>query len=176
MPKNMILCPNCKNIAYWNSYFQRYRCSHCNWEGEYQIHDKCDIEMEREVNETLWYSIMRYKDSVFGTNPDYTYQNDTFMCRSYNWNAEFEDEVNQEELEKSNGLFGHHNDFHFWHKPSGLKIYFYKYPLRSAEANMEITHEQFYAVLHDCKNSLEDEKGKGNIRFYTEIDKWWEKK
>ena len=42
----------------------------------------------------------------------------------------------------------------FWYKPTNLKIYWYKYPMRSAGANQEITTEYLEAVLEDCKNSL----------------------
>lgn len=30
----MILCPNCKALASYNSYFSRYLCSSCGWASE----------------------------------------------------------------------------------------------------------------------------------------------
>ena len=27
------LCPNCSSLVVWNSYFSRYICSKCGWEG-----------------------------------------------------------------------------------------------------------------------------------------------
>ena len=50
------------------------------------------------------------------------------------------------------------NTYHFWHKPSDFKIYWYKYALRGAKCNMDITDEQFIDVLYDCLNSLEEGK------------------
>ena len=80
------------------------------------------------------------------------YENDTFIVRSYNW-------VDEDA-----------NDWHFWHKPSGLKIEWYKYPLRGFEANMKITDDQFLDVLRDCTNSMEDGKA---VRFLHDIRRWW---
>ena len=119
---------------------------------------ECCFEFERSVNETLWYAIMKYNTnsnpkyynsdgSVYGDNPDHSFENDTFAVRAYDWNEE-------------------NNDWHFWHKPSGFKLSWYKYPLRSPMSNKEITHEQFYAILHDCMNSV-------HPQFTVQIDKWW---
>ena len=80
------------------------------------------------------------------------YENDTFAVRSYNW-------VDEDA-----------NDWHFWHKPSGLKIEWYKYPLRGFEVNMEITDDQFLDVLRDCTNSMEDGKA---VRVLHDIRRWW---
>lgn len=113
---------------------------------------ECIIDFERPVNETLWYAIMTCSSNggaVYGDNPDHTYENDTFVVKSYDWS----DEENT-------------NDWHFWHKPSGFKLQWYKYPMRSPLVNMEITHEQFYTVLHDCMNSV-------HPRFTVQIEEWW---
>ena len=40
--------------------------------------------------------------------------------------------------------------------------------MRGAEANMNITPEQFVDILHDCANSL-------HRNFTVEVDPWWEK-
>jgi hypothetical protein len=106
------------------------------------MNECCDIEMERPVNQTLWGAIM----GDLGT--DKAFGNETFECKLYNR----EDE--------------NLNHWHFWHKPSGLKIQWYKYPLRSPYSNMEITHEQLYDVLHDCQNSL-------HPQFRRQICDWW---
>lgn len=105
--------------------------------------DICNIEMERPVNQTLWGAIMW----DYGT--DSTIENETFVCKMYDWSDKDD------------------NDWHFWHKPSGLKIQWYKYPLRSPYSNMEITHGQFWDVLHDCRNSIYP-------KVTTQITKWWE--
>lgn len=114
--------------------------------------NECHFEMERSVNETLWYAIMKWEPenhdgAVYGDNPDHTFENDTFAVRAYDWEEE-------------------NNNWHFWHKPSGLKIEWYKYPLRSPMSNKEITHEQFYAVLHDCINSV-------HPHVTVQIKEWW---
>ena len=109
---------------------------------------ECIYKLEREVNEVLWYSVF---DGIYAYGRDINdFENDTFKVESYNWNDEDD------------------NDYHFWHKPSGLKICWYKYPLRSPMSNMEITHEQFLSVLRDCFNSL-----KTGVSY--EIEQWWNK-
>lgn len=110
---------------------------------------ECKYEFERDVNQVLWYSVFdedgEFSYGINGNN----FENDTFKIKSYNWNDEDD------------------NDYHFWHKPSGLKIYWYKYPLRSAMCNMPvITHEQFLTILKDCFNSLE-------TGIYYDIGPWW---
>lgn len=98
-------------------------------------------EFERQVNQDLFWFILGdfYEDNE-------SFENDTFILRMYDW----------DENKKPN----------FEHKPSGFKMYWYKYPLRSPEVNMNITHEQFSCILYDCRNSL-DQYAK-----YV-IDEWW---
>lgn len=115
--------------------------------------DKCLYQFERNVNETLWYSIMKWNNNncgdTYGDNPDHTFENEVFTVKSYDWNEE------------------DNNEWHFWHKPSGFKLQWYKYPLRIPFVNKNITHEQFYAILHDCMNSV-------HSNFTVAINKWWE--
>lgn len=106
--------------------------------------------MKRIVSQILWENCM----GGLGCNGN-NYENDTFAVRSYDWSEE-------------------NNDWHFWHKPSGLKVEWYKYPLRSFEANMDITDEQFLNVLWDCTNSMEEDRNL-STRFFHQVDKWWEK-
>ena len=101
------------------------------------------IEMERAVNQILWYECMGDVDEYF--------ENDTYIAKPYDW-SEYDN-----------------NDWHFYHKPSGLKIQWYKYPLRGAMWNMELTHEQFLDVLYDCRSSRYK-----NITW--DHDKWWERR
>lgn len=49
---------------------------------------------------------------------------------------------------------GTHEQVNFWHKPSGLKIAWYKYPLRAANLNQQITLEAFDAIVTECVVSL----------------------
>lgn len=82
---------------------------------------------------------------------DGDFSNDIFEFRAYSW----DDKI---------------NDYHFYHKPSGFKIEWYKYPLRGANCNMNITDSQFVDILYDCVNSLE--KGK-SFKVIHDIDDWW---
>lgn len=107
--------------------------------------------MNRMVSQVLWSNFM----GELGCNGN-NYENDTFAVRSYDWS----DDDN--------------NNWHFWHKPSGLKIEWYKYPLRSFEANMDITDAEFLNVILDCTNSMQEDKN-SSISFFHETDKWWEK-
>ena len=114
-----------------------------------EIHDKCDIQFERQVNETVWNAIMgAYREG------DIYAENGTFAIRGYSW---AENDPEDEDL----------NAWHFWHKPSGFKLQWYKYPLRSPYVNMDLTHEEFYAVLQDSMNSVRNFKD----RTYKS---WWE--
>ena len=38
----------------------------------------------------------------------------------------------------------------FHYKPTGFKLQWYKYPLRSPQANMEISNDEFKAMIEDC--------------------------
>lgn len=98
--------------------------------------------LTREVNQELWNYIMEEK-----YNGETAFENDVFQIKPYSWGEE-------------------PNDWHFWHKPSGLKIAWYKYPLRGVTANFQVTHEQFRAVLYDCMNSV-------HPSFTTMIIPWW---
>ena len=110
----------------------------------------CDIRMEREVNQILWHKVM----GDLGQNWDNTFENDTFVVRAYDWDDEY-----------------HNNDWHFWHKPSGFKLEWYKYPLRSPWSNIEVSHEEFLQILYDCHNSTQIE----SPRIFYDCDKWWER-
>lgn len=107
---------------------------------------KCIYEFEREVNQVLWEKFFTGKHDYGRDGNDF--ENDTFIARSYDWSDE------------------DRNDWHFLHKPSGFKLQWYKYPLRSPQVNMEISHEQFLDILKDCFNSLHE-----NVKY--DLNKWW---
>ena len=46
----------------------------------------------------------------------------------------------------------------FIHIPSGYKIWWYKYPLRSAYANKKISEKQFEKIIDECINSVKFQK------------------
>ena len=152
----MIICPQCKKyIIGYNSYFGSYFCNKCGYYGNGNIKsDKCDIPFERSTNEVLWNYTMVLKskwEDILGNN-GHDYENDTFMVRSYDWGLD-------DEADKR-------NEYHFWHKPSGFKLQWYKYPLRDPYVNMDITHEQFLDILRDCTNSI-------HPNFTYAINEWW---
>lgn len=86
--------------------------------------------------------------------------NDTFELRHYDWDAD--DWPN----EKPN----------FYHKPSGYKLWWYKYPLRSAEANMKISIKQFTDILYDCREAYVNRVSSVKISYNIGNKKWWKKK
>ena len=47
----------------------------------------------------------------------------------------------------------------FEYKPTGLKISWYKYPMRDAYSNQDISPEQFKEILDDCGNAMEEYNG-----------------
>lgn len=111
------------------------------------------FEFERLVNECIWRDQLSRIDVLIPKgyqSPGYEhFENDCFVIRPYDWNEPEEPLPN------------------FEHKPSGFKLWWYKYPMRSAECNMEITHEQFFDILVDCRNSFESH------RVYAYNDEWW---
>lgn len=38
--KNMIVCPKCGELVYFNSYFGAYICEHCSWEDASYAKDR----------------------------------------------------------------------------------------------------------------------------------------
>lgn len=151
-----ILCPDCKKYLIWyNSWFEKYFCNKCGYVGDGTMKsDKCDIPFERSTNEVLWNYTMVLKskwEDILGNN-GHDYENDTFMVRSYNWGLDDESDAK--------------NEYHFWHKPSGFKLQWYKYPLRDPYVNMDISHEQFLDILRDCTNSI-------HPNFTYAINEWW---
>lgn len=66
------------------------------------------------------------------------FENDTFIIRPYYWG---EDE----------SIASLPN---FVHKPTGLEISWYKYPMRDAYCNQDIDLESFKKILDECDKSL----------------------
>lgn len=117
-----------------------------------EIEDEFNYTIDRVVFECIW-------NNYFGDNigREEDYKNDTFECRIYCWNEEV-----------------WNNEYHFWHKPTGYKLRWYKYPLRGAEANMDLTSRQFLEILVDCQNSIYKDQG---IKLEDKtVGKWWEDK
>lgn len=107
-----------------------------------------DYHINRKVWQILWDALMTPHGFSWG---DGDFSNEIFEFRAYSW----DDKI---------------NDYHFYHKPSGFKIEWYKYPLRGANCNMDITDSQFVDILYDCLNSLQTNK---KIKVYHYVDDWW---
>lgn len=112
------------------------------------------FDIDRKVWQIIWDAIMSPRGFGWGGND---FENEVFQVRMYRWN-DIEDDPDN------------HNNYHFWHKPSGFKIEWYKYPLRGAYCNMDISDGQFVDVLYDCVNSIERENAVSVIHDLTE---WW---
>ena len=121
-------------------------------EAELIEENHMQYSVNRKVWQILWDAIM----TPFGFGQSgRIYNNDTFEHHPYLWE-------NDEEITK---------DYHFYHKPSGLKIQWYKYPLRDALCNMNITDNQFVDVLYDCINSLQNMMP---IKVIHDREAWWD--
>lgn len=100
--------------------------------------------MEREVNQIIWSHYIRGNIGYYEK-----FENDIFIIKPYDWSDNDD------------------NAWHFYHKPSGLKVRWYTYPLCAPYSNIKITHEQWRDVLVDCYNST------SNLIKYG-YDAWWE--
>ena len=75
-----------------------------------------------------------------GFDAQYEYENDTFVIRAYYWG----DDEAKAELPN------------FVYKPTGLEICWYKYPMRDAYSNQDVSIEDFKEILKECAMSMND--------------------
>lgn len=126
----------------------------------YPKNEELETDEDKEFNEVIDRAVFeciwnRYFGDGIGREEDY--KNDIFECRVYCWNEEV-----------------WNNEYHFWHKPTGYKLRWYKYPLRGAEANMDLSPRQFLEILVDCTNSIYKDQ---NLKVEDKtVGKWWEEK
>lgn len=142
-------CNNCKIKATCRDAFYE-RCNLCSY-YDTEI-DPIQFHLERRVNQIVWHY---YMDDM-GREP---FENDTFQIRPYSWDDYDEDGNNP-------------NEWHFWHKPSGVRLEWYKYPLRGVMTNRKLNSESLADILSDCHNSMEEGKG---VKFLHGYDAWWKK-
>lgn len=81
------------------------------------------------------------------------YENDVFVLRPYYW-GECDCDANEGEYHKKDCSLIQPN---FHHKPSGLKIKWYKHPFRDSYSNQEITLVSFFEIIHSCLQSIQGE-------------------
>lgn len=72
---------------------------------------------------------------------DFGFENDTFVIRPYYWGG------NSRAARRPNFVF----------KPTGYQMKWYKYPLRDAYANRDLSLDEFKAMLSVCAASLAPE-------------------
>lgn len=70
----------------------------------------------------------------------YVFENDVFSIRAYYW-GEDEDIAALP---------------NFVYKPTGLEISWYKYPMRDAYSNQDVSLEQFVEILTNCERSMKE--------------------
>lgn len=143
--------------------------------------ERCEIHnINRDSLQTLFIeSIIEMGFDEYGKYEkseleDNTYENSVFLLRPYSWSDgdctcgldEEESDLFYENKNKNlniNTDIGFHSIdcynssdriVNFWHKPTNLKIHWYKYPFRSASSNQEITYEYLEAIMNDCKKSM----------------------
>jgi len=112
------------------------------------------FSLNRFVNQEIFEHVLLESDFMKKCVEYYeTFENDVFSYRPYYWGDD------EEKMDLPN----------FEHKPSGFKLWWYKYPLRGNYCNMKITTEQFASILYDC---LESENPK--VKYSIGNTKWWE--
>lgn len=79
------------------------------------------------------------------------YENDVFVLRPYYW-GECDCDANDGEYHKKNCSLIQPN---FHHKPSDLRIKWYKRPFRDSYSNQEMTLISFFKVIHSCLQSIQ---------------------
>jgi len=75
----------------------------------------------------------------------------SFTIMSYDWNEEYEDYEGKATPDDNNP-----DRPNFFYKPTGLKVWWYKYPFRSAELSQDLTLGTFENILGCCKGELDE--------------------
>ena len=111
-----------------------------NSRGEY-----C-VEPRGEYQDAFCEFLFKNKFDMYGyfecDNREY-FENDTFIIRPYYWG---EDEAKQDLP-------------NFVYKPTGLEIDWYKYPMRDAYSNQDISIDEFKEILSNCEKSMGENNG-----------------
>ena len=80
-------------------------------------------------------------------NDEYdVFENDTFVVRPYYWGDD------EDEAEKPN----------FKYKPDGFEIRWYKYPMRDAYSNQDVSVAEFAQILAKCEQSMKEARHETN--------------
>jgi hypothetical protein len=118
-----------------------------NARGNFEIERRTGWEEELE----------RLFDKIDSNHGGYgvNFENNIFRCQKYSWNdcEEIECPVDNNENKCQRNICEITND-NFWYKPTDFGIQWYKYPLRDAYKNQNITLEEFKNIIDKCLESL----------------------
>lgn len=96
-------------------------------------------------------------DEMYFHSHGIEYSNDTFQMHPYCW-CDRRDcpwcSVNDGPDENEYGADHGSTAPNFWHKKSGFKLWWYKYPGRGMEYNKDLTYREIDAIVQDCIDSL----------------------
>ena len=113
-----------------------------NSRGEYAVEPRMDYQNAfcDFLYDNGWDGHAVYGD---GMDAKYEYENDTFIVRAYYW-GEDEDKAALP---------------NFVYKPTGLEIRWYKYPMRDAYSNQDVSVKDFKTILRECAKSMGGDDG-----------------
>ena len=97
------------------------------------------------------------------------FENERFLIRANTYNEDdcncgYDDIENDQYIDTNNDIGFHGVDcicsrgINFWHKPTNLKIIWYKYALRDAYSNKPITRTYLEALIADCVNNFDKDE------------------
>lgn len=101
-------------------------------------------------NDGLIEAMLRVLAGLVGDKDDWcdkygaNFENDVFSMRRFCWCEREDCEWCREEDRGPN----------FWHKKSGLKVWWYKYIGRDMEVNMKLSESEIHGVYNDCIDSI----------------------
>lgn len=102
-------------------------------------------------------------------DPSYgaVFENDVFKMRRFSWDdCDCMEQVERDEEPPADCDVCGPN---FVHKPSGYKLWWYKYPFRGAEHNRDYNSAEFEQIVLDCDRSL-DRPDPGNAPTLATAD------
>ena len=98
-----------------------------------------------KLTEKIW---NKFKDHsyTYGLGGEYGYgvncENDTFMMHRFCW------------CDKDKCKWCYGDNPNFWHKPTDLKIWWYKYIGRSQKINQDVSIDKMERIFEDCVKSI----------------------
>ena len=129
---------------------------------------KVDRDLQEIFNSSLrLMGFDKYGDKMIG-NDKYKneFENDLYKIKSFSYddydcNCGFDEKCFEIDENKNSEFMGFHSVDcccnsapNFWYKPKNIKIIWYKYPLRDAYSNCEISKELMKEIMLNCENSM----------------------